>query len=157
MKIYEQGLVVWPLMIFLAGIVIYEINTGMIKDIAVFPAALYFLIVAMRFGAKPWWHYLLGMIAILVIFVLFAILLEKLFDKEMIGGGAIKLWLVVGAALGIIAVLEAGAIFIVLFAVLYFIAVHFFEKNILPSSPITTLSVIGVYIWHYGLKFFIPK
>ena len=41
--------------VFLSGLTICEIKTGRIPDSAVFPAALYFLIVAMRFGDKIWW------------------------------------------------------------------------------------------------------
>lgn len=157
MKFYEVIFVVWPLLIFLAGIVIYEIKTGRIPDIAVLPAALYFLMVAMRYGVEPWWHYPLGMIGIFAIFILLAILVEKVSGHEMLGGGAIKLWLVVGAALGMIAVLEAGIVVIVAFAIAFFIALQIFGVNNLPSSPLTLFSVIAVYIWNYGLTFFIPR
>lgn len=157
MKYYEVILVVWPLLMFLAGIVIYEIKTGQIPDLAVFPAALYFLIVTMRFGVEPWWHYPLGMIGIFGIFILLAILAEKISGHEMVGGGAIKLWLVVGAAIGMMSVLEAGIVVIIVFAIAYFIALQFFGVNNLPSSPLTLLSVITVYIWNYSLTFFIPR
>ncbi len=92
----------FPLIIIMIGVVVYEINSGLIPDVVVFPAALYFLVGSIVYGSKLWWHYPAGLFILLFIIVIFAMLLESVFGAPMVGGGSIKLLAAIGGALGII-------------------------------------------------------
>ncbi len=146
-----------PLIVLLIGIIIYEIQTVLILNKVLIPAGIYFLIVSCIYGSKPWWHFPLGLVCMLLLFILGATIIEKAIGSIIIGGGAIKLLAVIGAALGIVLALKVGVVFVILASIAYIFSKYVFGIDILPSSPFILFSILSVYIWNYGFRFFIPK
>lgn len=143
-----------PLFFLLIGVIFYEIKTDFILDSVVYPAALFFLVISIIFGSRPWWHYPLGMISILFILVILAMIIESLFGTPMIGGGCIKLLAAIGAALGIVLSLEVVALFIGVMCIALLVSKSAFNIGTIPSSPFILVSIICVYIWNFGFRFF---
>ena len=143
-----------PLVILLIGVIVYEIRTGLILDLVVLPAALFFLVGSIVFGSRPWWHYPLGMVSLLLIMVLFAMVLESLFGVPMVGGGSIKLLAATGAALGLIFSLEVVGLFICIMCIALLVSKYAFNMGTIPSSPFILISILCVFIRNYGFRFF---
>lgn len=112
MTLGNETAVYIPLIIILISLVLIEIRTTLIPDLILFPASIYFLIVRGVIGPEPWWHYLIAIVAFVGFFVLLAYLIEIIFGADTIGGGAIKLSGMVGAALGFNHSIEFAALFI---------------------------------------------
>ena len=80
-----------PLFIVTISLCFVEFRTGLIPDKIVYPAALYFVVTGCLLGHKPWWHYPLGLIALLLLFAVIGAVYHHITGKQCIGGGAIKL------------------------------------------------------------------
>ena len=80
MKKSELFFIFLPIIILLIGIIIYEIKTTFILNKVLLPVGIYFLIISCIYGSEPWWHYPLGIIGMLLIFLVCAFILEKMFN-----------------------------------------------------------------------------
>lgn len=148
---YELIFVTLPLMALLVGIVVYEVHTGLIRDIVTIPSAIYFLIASCVVGSHPWWHYFLGLFATLCFFFLITTLLRRIFGKEFLGGGGIKLLAVVGSAFGIIMVSQTVIIFIISTTIVFAIAAILIKAKRIPSSPMILFSVLCTLLLNKNL------
>jgi hypothetical protein len=144
MKRKEVFFVICPLLALLVGVIMYEVQTGLILDVVVFPALLYFLVVSCILGSKPWWHYPLGLVAIFGLGVLATFIGQEIWHREILGGGAIKLLAAVGATLGIGMALQLSGVFAVSCIIALLIASYYFSEALIPSSPIILFSILIV-------------
>jgi len=153
---HELFLITLPLILFLTGIIVFEIKTGLIPDRFVLPAAFYFFFMSCVFGSKPWWHYLAGGAMMLGIFVFLALFTESMFPGGSMGGGSIKLLVAVGMALGVGMALQASIVFMVcvFMATLLFFVLHI---DYIPSSPFVLVSTVAVYIWNFKHRLIAPS
>ena len=152
---YSEFLFIFvPLFIILITAIIYELRTGLIRDRLTLPAMLYFLFVTYLWGTLPWWHYLLGLLSVSLLFLSICYVIEEIWESEILGGGALKLLMVVGAAFGVVLALEVAITFILLTAI--GLTVQYFRgREGVPTSPFTCCSALLVYIlnyWFFGAR-----
>lgn len=135
----EMLFITLPLFVLLIGLSAFELKTTLIPDKVVFPAAAYLLGARAIVGPEAWWHYPASLASMLVFFLLLAALIERLWEVDSIGGGAIKLMAVMGAALGFTATFHFGILLIgvVLLALL---GGRFMGLPTIPSSIYALLS-----------------
>ena len=152
MKKLELILIIIPLLLIIIGLIINEFRTGIIPFNILFPTGIYFLIIASIVGQKPWWDYLLGLFLVCIICVLAKELINYFMHSDCVGGGAIKLLVVIGAALGMMLGIQVTVVFIISGAVVSIMAYFIFSQNAVPSSPIILFSVLLVLGFNFGHK-----
>lgn len=91
-------LVCMPLVLLLIALVIQLIQ---IHNAVIFPAAIYFVIVASLLGPEPWWHYPLGLVGLLLFSLLIAKVMDEILNCGSVVGDVdvIKLFALIGGAL----------------------------------------------------------
>lgn len=144
------ALTIAPLFAFLIGLVIYEVRTGLIRDIATFPAAIYFIATSAMFGPAPWWQYPIALFAVLYSLLGAASAYARLFHGEAFGSGAIKLVSLVSGALGVKLAVQVIVLFFLVTVGAVLVANLLFERRTIPSSPVvlaSVLCVLGYNVW----------
>lgn len=142
-------MIIYPLTLLSISLIIFEFRTGLIPDKITFPSGIYFLIAAAMVGQKLWWQYLLGLVVVCIICLLIAEIIYYLFNKNVVGGGAIKLLMVIGAALGLNLGVQVAGIFIFSAIIVSGISYVLFKKTSVPSSPIICVSMMIVLIFNF--------
>lgn len=107
------------------------------------------------FRVLPWKEALLGLLISGGVFLLIALLATKVFKKESMGMGDVKLAAVLGFFLGWqIALLSLYLGFV--FALLFFISLKFINKqpknNYIPMAPFFSIGVIILMFWGHSLN-----
>lgn len=95
------------------------------------------------------WNFI-AMIGMFVLMLLVKLIGDRVFKKECLGGGDIKLMLIMGLVLGLVPSLFAlfVASILALLAALVLREKH--NKDMIPFGPFILLSTIMVYILNYG-------
>lgn len=120
-----------PLVCLLCLLCVLEFRTGLIRNVHLLPAVLYFLAVGTLWSSSPWYYHLAGFTFVLLFFMSFPIVLAKAFPSSntlVMPGGVVKLFSVVGSALG----LKLGIVFTVISTFLLFhvfVLSHFLFKG----------------------------
>ncbi len=143
----EMLFVTLPVFALLIGLSVFELKTTLIPDKAVFPAAVYFLCARAFVGPEAWWHYPVSLVSMLVFFLFLAALIEHLWGVESIGGGAIKLMAVMGAALGFYGSLHFGVLLIGV-ALLAVVVGRLLDVSSVPSSIYALLCFFLITVFH---------
>jgi Flp pilus assembly protein protease CpaA len=142
----NEAVIYVPLVSILISLVLIELKTTVIPDKVLLPSAVYFLIARGVIGPEPWWHYVIALLGIVFCFVFIAYLNQMIWGKETIGGGAIKLTGVIGAALGFHHSLDFGVILIGVILLALIIG-KFIQVRILQSSMYVLLSFVLVWLF----------
>ncbi len=135
-----------PLIPYLICVIWYEIKTNLILDKVTIPAAIVFTTFPFFFKGSHWLSPVAGMIALLIFFLIAAMIYEKATWKICIGGGAIKLMASVGAAVGIEYSIPIALIFTFLTIISIIISNYKYDIDALPSSPFALIAVVSTVI-----------
>lgn len=141
--------VLFPLYILLVILTGYELKTGLIPDSLIGPAALYLVIAAARTGPFRWWWYPVSLVTIVFALCAIAVVGREFAHLDMIGGGAIKLMMAVGGAVG----LAIGFETVILSFLPIVVALLFTKIIALPSSPLVAVALYFAIGRRYGFNF----
>lgn len=126
---------------------LHELRDGTIPNAIVLVGTLAFLLLGHLVSGLPVSSHLLGA---LLMFTLFGVVgmgvipAEWCWGREVIGAGAVKLLILVGAALGLREALIVGAAFIAAAIIFLKLGEHLLGMSSIPSAPIV-LSILSVW------------
>ncbi|MCK5706217.1 MAG: prepilin peptidase [Candidatus Aureabacteria bacterium] len=141
-----------PLFIVVLFSLIYECKTGHILNVINYPSLLYFLSISLYLDKNTFLYCIAG--AVILFFISFII-----FTKGALGPGAVKLLTVIGAAIGLKMSIQFCITLILINIPIYFIFKAIGRKNAITvrSTTIIFPLLLILYIFNYGILFFLPK
>ncbi len=118
-----------------------------VSDRVVFGSTLLILITYISFSSfNDYKLKIVGMVVLFVIMLLVKIVGDKVFKRESLGGGDVKLMLPIGLALGTFNGLLSLFVASVLALIAYFLLDEKYNENLIPFGPFLLLSCIIIYI-----------
>lgn len=145
--------VLLPLIAVLLVLIGIELKKDIIPDGLIFPAGLYFTVMAARVGPLRWWRYPLALLSILIAMLVLAYTWQELSGCSAFGGGAIKLMAVVGGSVGLVIGFETMAIWLLVVTA----AIVFTNISALPSSPLVGIALYIALARRYGFNFLFSR